>query len=119
MNNNNNSNNPLLSGRWADEGIKIISQCPVCRTSYNPLESAVIDEADSYHLLYIKCRRCHASVLALVMTNVFGLSSLGLVTDLDKHEVLRLKEAESISADEVLDFHEALKRRTISELLAI
>lgn len=98
---------PQHSHRSFEEGLKFISNCPVCHHQYNPIEAKVINETETAHLLYIKCRQCHAAILALVMANQMGVSSIGVITDLDSYEVTRFEQA--ISGDDVLDIHESIQ----------
>lgn len=102
--------------RFSEENLKIISHCPVCHSSYNPLEARILAEKDSSHLLYIKCRRCHSGILALITAGAFGLSSVGLITDLDGWEVSAFKDAEAINEDEVLAVHQLLSQGQIGRL---
>ena len=94
--------------RQFEDGLKMVTYCPVCRSRYNPLEAKVVDENASAHLLHVRCKRCHSAILALILTNPFGISSVGLVTDLDSQEIGRFKEAVSITEDDVLNLYQYL-----------
>lgn len=98
------SHNPGL-GHSLD-GLKIISRCPVCQTEHNPLETAVLDEAGGSHLIYIKCRLCHSGVVVSLTPTSFGLTSIGLVTDLSGNEIMRFKDAGRVTASDVLSIDE-------------
>jgi hypothetical protein len=103
------------SFRPFEEGLKFISNCPVCQHQYNPIEAKILTERENAHLLYIKCQRCQAGILALVRASQMGLSSIGLITDLDSHEVSKFRSP--ISADAVLDIHQAITSGMIARLL--
>lgn len=90
------------------EHLRIISSCPVCNGRYAPGVMRVLEEKNDAHLVYLKCRRCQASVLAVVLANQLGVSSVGLVTDLDSADVLRVRRYATVTADDVLDVHAAL-----------
>ena len=92
-----------------DEGVKLISYCPLCESSYNPREARVLGEKDDSHLLHIQCGNCSNAIIALVLISSVGVSSVGLVTDLAFDEVNRYKEAASISTDDVIEAHHLLK----------
>ncbi|HLD28516.1 MAG TPA: hypothetical protein VJB67_02790 [Patescibacteria group bacterium] len=100
-----------------DEGIKIISRCPVCHYNYNPVEAKVLEENDLAHLIYIKCRRCRSAILALIMTSGYGISSVGLVTDLDSHEVNQIKELSVVSGEDVLSVFKALEHDQLDDII--
>ncbi len=95
------------SNLWRD-GLKIASYCPLCETRYNPMEAQVVGEEGDTHLLHVRCRKCANSILALVLVNHVGVSSVGLVTDLTFDDVLRLREHRRLSADDVLRTHQWL-----------
>jgi hypothetical protein len=86
----------------------LITYCPVCNLRYQPLEGRVIDEVNNAHLVYIQCRHCKSSVLALVVVNDLGLSSVGIVTDLIGDDIIKFKSEKSIEADDVIEIHQLL-----------
>jgi hypothetical protein len=91
--------------QFYDEGIKLISYCPLCESSYSPRETHVLEEKEDGHLLHIQCGCCSNAIIALVQISAAGVSSIGLVTDLGFEEVERFKEAASVSTDDVIDMH--------------
>ncbi len=90
------------------EQLRVISSCPVCNRRYQHGVLQVLEEKDDAHLVYLKCQRCRSSVLAVVLANQMGVSSVGLVTDLDSADVLRLRRRSNVSTNDVLDVHQAL-----------
>ena len=80
--------------------------CPLCHTRYRPFEAAVLDAHDDAHLVYVQCRACHCAILALVYLDGNGASSIGLVTDLTKEEVMQYRGAEAVGADDVIEAHQ-------------
>jgi len=99
---------PSGAGQFPGEGLKIISRCPVCHYQYNPVEAKVLDENDGAHLIYVKCKRCQSAVLALVMTNHLGITSIGLITDLDSYEVMKFADLAVVNEDDVLSIYQLL-----------
>lgn len=98
------------SPQFSQESLRIISYCPVCDTSYNPMEARVIDERDDTHLMHIRCKKCAHSILALVHVSGTGVSSMGLLTDLTFDDVLKFRTAERITTDDVIEFHRHLEQ---------
>ena len=94
---------------WS-ERLKLVSYCPLCETRSRPVEARVVGEDGETQLLHITCRKCHGSVLALVLVNRVGASSVGVVTDLIYDDVIRFRERRPVSLDDVLDMHEQLAR---------
>lgn len=98
---------------FSDEGIRLISYCPLCEASYNPESARVLGEKEDSHLMHIQCGRCSNAILALVMVSNVGVSSVGLVTDLGFDEVYQFKEAEPVSTDDVIETHRMLVNENI------
>ncbi|MBI4133411.1 hypothetical protein HY478_02245 [Candidatus Uhrbacteria bacterium] len=97
-----------VSQFW-DDGLKLISFCPLCETHYNPMEAQLVGEEDNSHLLHITCRKCANSMLALVLISPAGVSSVGLITDLSYNDVVKFKRASEVAVDDVLEAHAALE----------
>jgi hypothetical protein len=97
------------SSPYFDEGVKLISYCPLCESSYNPSEAKVLGEKEESHLLHISCGNCSNAIIALVMISSVGVSSVGLVTDLAFGEVNTFKKHASVSTDDVIETHHMLQ----------
>lgn len=97
-------NNPYMP----NEGLKLISYCPLCNMQYNPLSAKILDERDDAHLVHVECRKCGSLIVALVLTGGIGISSVGLVTDLTSDDVLKFKDVEDVQLDDVIELHAAL-----------
>jgi hypothetical protein len=91
------------------EGLKIVSHCPICHYNYNPAEVRVLEELDSAQLIYIKCRNCNSAIVALISINSMGISSIGLVTDLDGNEIQHFKEMSEVSGNDVISVYQTLE----------
>lgn len=97
------------SSPFFDEGVQLISYCPLCAMSYNPQEARILGEKEDSHLLHIQCGNCANAIIALVLISSVGVSSVGLVTDLGFDEVHRYKSAAAISTDDVIEAHHAMQ----------
>jgi hypothetical protein len=100
------SNQP---SQFFDEGVKLISYCPLCESSYNPSQAKVLGEKEDSHLLHIQCGNCSNAIIALVLISTVGVSSVGMVTDLGFDEVNRYKDAPAVSTDDVIETHHLLR----------
>lgn len=89
--------------------MKLISVCPLCDEHYNPTEAQLVGEAEDSHLLHITCRKCRNSIIALVIASAGGMSSVGLVTDLNFDEVVKFRTTQGVSEDDVLEMHGTLE----------
>lgn len=95
------------------QGLKTILYCPNCNSHYNPLDTRVLEEKDNTHLIHLECTECGSSVVALVMTGGLGVTSIGLITDLTPGDVLKFKNSELVSLDDVIEMHSILKNDLI------
>jgi len=101
----------------SDYNLKLISYCPVCHLRYDPLEAKVLDEKNGAHLIHFRCKRCQSAILALVVINNFGLSSVGMITDLDYAEIERFRRARPLQADDAIELYELLSQKNLAETL--
>ena len=98
---------------FLDENLQIISRCPVCNNKHRPIEAKILEEKEDARLIYIKCRFCQASVLAVILAGNVGIISLGIVTDLDSDEVLKFKARSGVTSDDVLEVHQFLAKNKV------
>lgn len=98
----------ISSEQW-NEGLRLVSFCPVCETRYKPLEAKTLDEDGQTRLLHVQCGKCRHSVLALVLVNKVGASSIGLLTDLVYDDVLKFRVNRDVTINDVIDVHTALE----------
>ncbi len=95
--------------QFYDEGVRLISYCPLCQASYSPRQTRVLGEKEDSHLLHIQCGNCSNAILALVLVSAAGVSSTGVVTDMNSDEFDIFKSAPAISTDDVIDAHHLLQ----------
>ncbi|MBI5794520.1 hypothetical protein HZA87_05595 [Candidatus Uhrbacteria bacterium] len=92
------------SDRW-NEGLKLVSFCPVCETRYNPMEARALAGIGETQLLHVQCRKCQNAILAIVHVNQVGASSVGLLTDLSYEDVVRFRSQSVVKIDDVIETH--------------
>jgi len=93
------------------EGLRKISFCPFCASSYDPGKATSLYRLDDLRLLLNPCWRCHVSVLARITESKAGVSVTELVTDLVACDVLRIVDGglEDVTEDDVIDVHALLE----------
>lgn len=87
---------------------KIIQQCPLCTKDYAHTDMNIVGEGEGTQLIHITCPSCKHAIVALVVLSQLGVSSIGMLTDLNAQEMSRLMTTMAISQDDVLTFHDAL-----------
>ncbi len=84
----------------------MISFCPICQAKQDAVEVKILETTDLARLLHLHCKKCEAGILALVVVSPAGLNSVGMITDLSAAEVVKFKDDNDLTVDEVLSFHE-------------
>lgn len=96
-----------------DEEVKIIAFCPLCDADLNPIKAKIVEDNENMHLVHLQCNKCKGYILAVVLRTVNGLSSVGLITDLNYNDVYNFKGQEKISAEDVLNIHQEFNSKNI------
>ena len=99
------------------EGLKLMNECPLCKKQYVHGDQNVLKQQKGAHLIHMTCPYCHNAVLAMIVVTNFGLSSVGMVTDLNAQDALRLHQVEPVIEDELLNFHSFIKENNILKIL--
>ena len=103
-----------------DEGIRLVSTCPLCDAKLNTAQAELIEEREDMSLVHIKCAKCKTALLVVVVSTQMGVSSVVLITDLSYEDVLSFQETASITADNVIELHEMMKDKNIvKKILAL
>ncbi len=82
------------------------------------MEARPLGEDGDTRLFHVRCRKCGNSILALVLVNPGGTSSVGLVTDLTFDDVLRFRKEKALGTDDVIKTHEWLSGQSWGKSLA-
>ena len=90
--------------------VKFIGRCPISSTEYKQEAARFFAEQDSSRLLHITCNKCQSHFVAMIVIAGQGLSSVGMITDLNYEDALRLYRQSAVSLDEIINYHEFLKK---------
>lgn len=100
------------------EGLRLMNQCPVCKGAYREDRKNILEERGEAHLVHITCLHCRNSIMAVIVTTQLGLSSVGMLTDMNASDVSRLHHQDRLSEDELFAFHELFKNKSLSVILS-
>jgi hypothetical protein len=100
---------PLKPDSWR-EALKFINRCPICSSAYNADSAKLFDRNDSASLVHLTCEKCHSYFVAMVLLLGQGVSSVGMVTDLNFEDVKRLHGKKPLTTDEIIDAHEEMQK---------
>ncbi len=90
---------------------KMIQQCPLCTKEYAQTDVLLVGEADGTQLIHITCPSCKHAIVALIVLSQVGVSSIGMLTDLNAQELRRLLHKTPIADTTVLGFHDLLVKQ--------
>lgn len=100
------------------DNLKLITYCPLCSTHFSFSTAKVLEERDDAHLVHIQCQKCSSFIVALIMTNAMGVSTVGLITDLTSDDVSKFATSSRLSVNEVIEIYQALQiKGRVAELL--
>lgn len=94
------------------EEMRLLTHCPVCNIEYRKRDIVVIEDRGETRLFHLSCEACGGAVLSLVITGSIGMSSIGMVTDLNVEDVRRLRKTEPVGEEALLNFHAMLRSRS-------
>src|SRR3989338_8246417 len=93
------------------ENLRLVAFCPLCNAQYQPNQASILEQKYDANLIYVECDQCGASIIALVVMGLMGISSIGLVTDLTERDIRRFQYAPAMSSDDILDLHRELQHK--------
>lgn len=96
------------------EGLKLVKECPVCKAAYEPGMTTILEAYDEAELVHITCGSCTHAMIAIVAVSQFGMSTIGMMTDLTKTDAVRMRSRQAISGDDILNLHALLQKNTES-----
>lgn len=89
---------------------KLLTNCPMCEAPYEDRSIRLLGEHGTMRMFHLTCPSCSHSLLAVILENQHGVSSLGLVTDMEAQDALRFQDAEAITADDCLQARDEIQK---------
>jgi hypothetical protein len=97
----------------------MLAHCPLCQAAYEDASVRLLGEVASTlsargtsRMFHLTCNKCSHAILAIILESGHGVSSIGLVTDLEVQDAVRIHNAVPLSADDVLRAHHELNLRS-------
>ena len=91
---------------------KLLTHCPLCDAAYADASIRPLGESGTMRLFHLTCPSCAHAVLAVILEHPSGISSIGLVTDLEAQDALRFRDAAPISSEDCMIVHDVLNGRS-------
>jgi len=98
--------NDLMSS----DQLRGLGRCPVCHVQNDLKEVKVINEKMPEMLLIHHCPHCQSNVLFCLMTESWGIGTVGVVTDLQANEVgsYFLTNGRGLNENTLLDYYQLM-----------
>ncbi|MCR4278549.1 MAG: hypothetical protein NUV81_01450 [bacterium] len=101
---------------------RLIANCPLCNVEYLTEKVRLVGERGAKQLFHCTCEGCGNSMLAIILETKGSISSVGLLTDLEVQDAMRMHEADPISSDDCIRAHRVLEHESkmfVQSLLGI
>ena len=101
------------------EALKLISRCPICSHHYQSDQAKVFAKASSASLGHLTFSKCQSHFVAMIVVMGQGLSSVGIVTDLNFADASRLYRTEPLTTDEIISGFQAIEGKHFIQSLLL
>lgn len=91
--------------------LKFLANCPICSSPYNSKEIKILDKEEGVVTIYFICAHCKSAIVSAVSAGILGITAVSIITDLGSNETDKIKNMESISADDVLAIYNFYKKQ--------
>jgi len=92
------------------EALKFIGKCPLCGTAYNVATAKLFAKKEGASLAHLTCTKCKSAFMAIIMTFGQGMSTVGMVTDLNFEDAQRMYGGHPLTVDEVIEGYQFLQK---------
>lgn len=86
-----------------------MTKCPMCDFKYEKENIKIIDRKDGMMILYMNCKQCKSSLMMVIMTGAFGITSVSAMTDISEEDLEKIGDG-CVNYDDVLEMHEFLEK---------
>ena len=91
--------------------MKFLGNCPICNTKFRPHKASSIDKMGNTEIVYAECPKCASSVILGISKNAPGLvTTVGMLTDMNREDIDRIRDLPPLTADDVLEVHKYLEK---------
>lgn len=99
---------PKKTDSW-QEALKFINRCPVCGATYEVDKAKLFSKNLTASLVHIPCTVCQSNFVVMILIAGHGLSSVGMVIDLNFEDVNRLHKSLPLTIDEIIRGYETMQ----------
>lgn len=100
------------SHSWQDI-LRVINRCPVCGSVYSEQKAKLFAQREKTQMIHFACESCQGNFIAMVMFMNRGLSTIGLISDLNFEDAKNKFVLPPITLDEVIIYHKDIQNNQI------
>ncbi|MBT3538809.1 hypothetical protein HOF40_04485 [Candidatus Parcubacteria bacterium] len=93
---------------------KVMKECPLCEATFETNSIKTVDQSQGSHVLHITCSKCKNALILLVGLTDVGVGLVGLISDLTFEDAFRLKNRQSMTEDDLLDYYQTIYHKSNS-----
>lgn len=99
------------------EALKFIGKCPLCSVAYDVTTAKLFAKREGANLVHLTCVKCKSAFIAIIMTFGQGMSTVGMVTDLNFEDAKRMYGSQSLTVDEIIEGYQFLQKKELLNYL--
>lgn len=92
-----------METNFSDMPKKINHYCPLCGSRLENNDLDILKEQEGQLMVFSTCSNCGVGMVARLSVWPHGLIGIGILTDLNRREILELNNKRPVSAEDVLD----------------
>ncbi len=91
---------------------RLIVECPHCHTTYTEETVTLVRDEGERQLFHCACPSCKRSMIAFIRDHEGWISTMGVVTDLDAADAVRLAVRSPVDADECIHAYQYISQQS-------
>lgn len=100
------NNSPL----YLNSNLDFRIYCPVCKADCGLDNGEILEKKESFACVYLMCQKCASMMITTVLFGTIGgVVITAMLTDLRLEDIKKLRKANPISVDDVIEIHKALE----------
>lgn len=102
----------FMRKRYQTADYKFLGSCPICNKRFASSDASPLEGEEDMRILYVECKSCASSVVLGVVKNIPGLvTTVGMLTDMKREDIDRMRSLSPLTADDVLEMHAYLEQK--------
>ncbi len=88
--------------------LPLMTHCPICKALYPTEQVKLVLEQGNVKLFHSTCPSCSHGLFYYIVQDEAGVSAIGLITDANSDDALRLAQTQAVSAEDCILAHKII-----------